>query len=191
MTIKQMQSLTYNDIQKMSQQELQSYLKYGKGVLMGRYQKQKEAGEIAPVFKDTRNKQGKYTTRNSPYRIQTKVQNVNAMRGQLTNVIRQLNNKTTINKNYEAWKRKQEKTFNISATTSDTRRKKIWDMFDKIEQEHPALRSIVDYKAIVEQINSIIEDNPYASYKNIDKNIRDWFLEEQNEYNKNDWGDVI
>mgnify|MGYP003291039888 CR=1 FL=1 len=182
MKLQDIQNLTISDIDKMSRSELESILKYQKRILMNRYKSQKSSGEVAPVFKGS----------NNPYRLKTTNLSKNQQVAQFKKMSRLTTAKTTTLSGYKSWKKKQTKVFKTELTQKQS--KKVWDLYDRLQEVHPALTSIIDYKKIIKQITSIVENKKRVTFDMVDKTMKK-LAETQDEnsmyYAQEEWENLV
>ena len=180
MTLDTLQSLTMDDINNMSMDELHSALKYGKRILVTRYNRQKKylGGDVAPVFSDEKN----------PYLIETEGLTRQQTVNRLKKVIQTTEAKTTTVTGYKSWRRKQERIFG----TPESKRKKtpfvkerlteedyktIWDIYDKLEQEMPSLTEKIHYQKVVNIITEYTRTHKRITKTTVTKAIRKYAIE--------------
>ena len=200
MTLDELQNLTMADINNMSTDELQSALKYGKKILINRYKTQKKIiGSVAPVFKE-----------NNPYNIRTTNLTRNQTVNRLVSTIQRTKAKTTTIQGFKSWRKKQNKLFDKTKGTepviakgtgkpqknelTEKDYKKIWDMYDRVQQLHPKLIYVIDYKKVIEKITEYVKTHERVSLGNIDKVLKKLALEDSETsayYAQEEWDNML
>ena len=184
MTLNEIQNLTGPDLDRLSKTELQKIVQYNKQVLIKRYKAQKsKMGEVAPIYKDKGN----------PYRIKT----TNLTRNKLIEAVKTTTSttkaQTSTVSGFKQWIKHQEKALGEKYLT-EKQLKKIWDLYDKLEELHPDLFSKVAYKKILKQITDIVTKNKYVGYKAVEKKIKEYTASQSAELkewvNKN-WEGIV
>ena len=192
MKLDELQNITMADINNMSTDDIQCALKYGKKILVNRYKTQKKIiGTVAPVFKE-----------NIPYNIRTTNLTRNQTVSRLVSTIQQTKAKTTTVQGFKSWRKKQNKLFDKTKGTGKPQKneltekdyKKIWDMYNRVEELHPALTSVIDYKKVVETITEYVKNHERVSLGNIDKTLKNLAAEDSETssyYAQEEWDNML
>ena len=120
-------------------------------------------GEVAPIYKDKGN----------PYRIKT----TSLTRNKLIEAVKKTTSttkaQTSTVSGFKTWIKHQEKALGEKHLT-EKQLKKIWDLYDKLEELHPDLFAKISYKEVVKQITETVRKNKYVGYKGIEKKVKEY-----------------
>ena len=152
-----LKSLSGRDIYNMSDKEIKTLAKAGKQILMERYEKQKTTTGVAPIWRG-----------NNPYKMKTVKSGRESDIRTLMREIQLLSDKTTTTRGYQTWLNRQMNFLDVGEL-SESQIKKIWDAYDKINEEYKGFKYAIDYHTIVRTIASMVQANSRVSFKNIER----------------------
>ena len=181
MTEFDLKELTMDDISAMSTKQVENALRDVRKVLIDRYTNQKsELGFTAPVYK---------SKKNNPYRMKIEGLTETTAKNHLVHYLDLMEKQTTTTEGYIEWFKKQDAIYNLK-DFDKKKIDKIWDLSDRIDQKHPALRNVVSYVKIMETIIDLVENKQRVSLNMVDKawkNLAMNDIEASAYYAQQDW----
>ena len=165
--------------------ELEGALAKGKQILLARQRAQKAAGLKAPIWNDF-----------SPYRLKTKGLSRTDAENQFKAIYAKLNAQTTTVKGYKAWLSHQAGIFNKqqrgnAKAFTGKQIGRLWGMYDKFQQLHPALVDKFGSDVIYKEIVKAYSEHPRITIDKLDDALKK-FVEEADtvSYTDEQWNNM-
>ena len=179
----ELNNLTMDDIDSMSTKQVQDALRDTRRVLVDRYKSQKaDMGFTAPIYK---------SKKNNPYRMKIEGLTEKRAKNDLIHYLDLMGKQTTTPEGYREWYKKQNAIYNIGGMDKK-KLDKIWELSDRIDQLHPALRSVVSYIKIMDTIIDMVENKNYVSITMVDKAMKNLAMNDSDAsayYAEQEWDD--